>query len=270
MKSWPTMEHSPWRQSYLSELTYGEIYGLVNRFVPDRKLRILDVGCGWGSTSLELARAGHDVLGLDSSQESVQVAKRARSKSLSGRLEYHVADFTSWKTQDRYDLAIFSRVLHHIPWPRKTLEKVKGLLSSKGSIICVEYAYDRFDRTSAIWFYHIRRLLEEAGWFTSRKRVSDNVRVSVNRILREWQTHGRKERLNRFQEMYRPMRELFREKHFSWEPYIFWDLIMDMRIRSAETESAVGRFVKENEKVLIHRGAVSPILFCFVGEKRSS
>ena len=74
--------------------------------------------------------------------------------------------------------------------------------------------------------------------------------------------------MNRFQEMYRPLRELFREKHFSWEPYMFWDLIMDMRIQSGETEAAVARFAKENEKALVHRGEISPILFCFVGEKR--
>ncbi len=70
------MEHSPWRQPYLAYLTFGEIQRLVDEFVPGQGLKILDVGCGRGYLSLELAREGHDVLGIDSDREMIQQAKK--------------------------------------------------------------------------------------------------------------------------------------------------------------------------------------------------
>src|SRR5437867_4667891 len=76
LKVWPTMESSPWRQPYLADLTYGEMYRLANAFVHGLKVRILEVGCGQGFLSLELARKGHDVLGIDVDEKVVKTARR--------------------------------------------------------------------------------------------------------------------------------------------------------------------------------------------------
>ena len=70
------MERSPWRQPYLAELTYGEMFRLINRLVSGNKLRILEVGCGRGYLSLELARRGHDLLGIDVNEETIRIAYR--------------------------------------------------------------------------------------------------------------------------------------------------------------------------------------------------
>ena len=272
MKSWPMMEDSPWRQPYLVELTFGEIYRLVNRFVRDRKLRILDVGCGRGFLSLELARNGHDVVGIDADDELIKMAIRLMRtdpyRSSRGVLEYQVSDFSSWRNPGKmFDLVIFSRVLHHIPRPGKVLEKVQRLLASRGRVICIEYAYDQFERRSATWLYHILRALEQAGWFSSKKPLSDDSRASVGLVMKDWQAHGREEHLNRFREMYSPLKRLFRERHFSWEPYVFWSVITDMRVPTAQTEMSVARSLRAMEKALIDKNAISPVLFCFVGEK---
>jgi ubiquinone/menaquinone biosynthesis C-methylase UbiE len=267
------MEGSPWRQPYLAELTFGEMFRLVNTLVSGRNFRILEVGCGRGYLSLELARQGHDLLGVDVSEETILIAKRTMTadpyNSERGKLEYQVSDFAVWNSADRkFDLVIFNRSLHHISQPTKVLEKVRSLLLPRGRIICVEYAYDQFDRRSAAWFYHIRRILEQAGWFKSDTNVSDNLEVSVDQVKEEWQASGKKDLLNRFTEMYSPLRGLFEEKHFSWEPYIFWDLIMDMRIPSTEIEMAFAHFLMAMEKALIERRAINPVLFCFSGEKQ--
>ena len=265
------MEGSPWRQPYLVELTFGEMFRLVDRLVSGRKLRILEVGCGRGYLTLELARRGHNLLGIDVNGETIKTAKQTMNTdpySLErGRLEYQVSDFDAWNGADRkFDLVIFNRSLHHIPQPAKVIEKVQSLLGPKGQVICVEYAYDQFDRRSATWFYHIRRILEQGSWFKSDKKLSDNLGVSVAQIKEEWQASGRKQHLNRFKQMYGPLRTLFEEKHLSWEPYIFWDIITDMRIPSTDTEMAFARCLMAMEKALIERGAINPVLFCFSGE----
>jgi len=91
------MEGSPWRQPYLAELTFGEMFRLVNKLVSGHKLRILEVGCGRGYLSLELARRGHDLLGIDINEEMVKIAKQTMNtdpyNSERGELEYQVSDF---------------------------------------------------------------------------------------------------------------------------------------------------------------------------------
>jgi SAM-dependent methyltransferase len=269
------MERSPWRQPYLAELTYGEMFRLINRLVSGDNLRILEVGCGRGYLSLELARRGHDLLGIDLNEQAIRVAYQTRNtdpyNSGRGKLEYQVSDFAVWNNTDgEFDLVIFNRVLHHIPQSAKALEKVRSLLGRNGRIICVEYAYDRFDHRSATWFYHIQSALEEAGWFKSDTNISENLESSAAQIEEEWHAHGLKESLNRFEDMYGPLKSLFEERHFSWEPYIFWDIIMDMRIPSTDTEMAFARSLSAMERALIERDAIGPVLFCFSGEKNQT
>src|SRR5712692_605112 len=272
LKSWPSMKHSPWRQPYLADLTYGEIQRLVDEFVPGQGLKILDVGCGRGYLSLELAREGHDVLGIDSDQKMIRQAKKTMDtdpyKSERGPLNYLVQDFTGWKDPDyKFDLVIFGRALHHIPKPGRALGKAHRLLRIGGRIICIEYAYDRFDHRSATWFYHVRKVLEQPGWYKTTRKPPKDASSSVKQILEEWMAPARKEHFNRSEEMLRPLRRLFQERHFSWEPYIYWDMIMDMRVPSPNAELALARSLIAMEGALIDSGAISPVLFCFVGDK---
>jgi len=180
LKSWPSMEDSPWRQPYLADLTYGEIQRLVDEFVPGPALKILDVGCGRGYLSLELAREGHDVLGIDLDQKMIGQARKTMdtdpNKSERGPLNYQVQDFANWKDSDyKFDMIIFNRVLHHVPKPGKALGKAHRSLRLGGRIICIEYTYDRFDHRSATWFYHVRRVLEQVGWYEGRKKLPKTV-----------------------------------------------------------------------------------------------
>src|SRR6266567_8331871 len=65
LKSWPSMKGSLWRQPYLIELTYAKNFQLVKESIPGKNLKILEVGCGTGFMSLELARMGHYVAAID-------------------------------------------------------------------------------------------------------------------------------------------------------------------------------------------------------------
>ena len=57
--------------------------------------RILDVGCGSGYISLELARSGYHVTGIDISSKVIDVAKKTLEtnpfKDGFGSLKYHVS-----------------------------------------------------------------------------------------------------------------------------------------------------------------------------------
>jgi len=272
LKSWPSMEHSPWRQPYLADLTYGELYRLVNEFIIGQGLRVLDLGCGTGFLSLELSREGHDVLGLDSDEDAVNIAVRTMNSdpfaSERGPLKYECADFASWDGPDGgFDLVVISRTLHHIPQPEKVLDKVRKLLRETGRLICIDFAYDQFDQRTATWIYQILKPLEKAGWYDRSRKLHHDA-TATRQLLEEWfNEYEKRVKFNRFEEMRRPLYKLFREAHFSWKPYLYWDIIQHMQVPSDQVELEMARTISSMERTLIETQQIKPVLFCFVGSK---
>ncbi len=270
LKSWPLLKRSLWRQPYLIELTYAENFRLVRNSIPSQHLKILEIGCGTGFTSLELARLGHDVVGLDSDQEIIRIARRTMHtdpyQKTRASLSYETADFSDWSDKSgTYDVVLFSRVLHDMPRPAKILSKARGLLKKGGRVVCLEYAYDQLNRRAAIWLYQVRKMLEAAGWYPP-PHLPEDVETGVSQILRK-NLSGRKQHINKFDEMARPLQRLFRREHFSWHCYYCWDILADMRIPDNETEKAIARLLKETEKFLIDSEEIPSVLFRFVGIK---
>ncbi len=267
------MEHSPWRQPYLADLTYGELHRLINEFIIGQGLRILDVGCGTGFLSLELAREGHRVTGVDNSEEMVDIAVRTMKSdpysSERGSLEYKLADFTTLENPENdYDLLIISRTLHHIPQPMKVLDKARKLLREGGRLVCVEFAYDQFDEQTATWLYQTEKTLEDAGLYKPESKYPSGLHAATSQIIESWfEEYEKKEKFNRFEEMRKPLYTFFREDHFSWKPYLYWEIISRMRVSSNQTELEMARGISAMEQALIQTQQIKPVLFCFVGTR---
>jgi ubiquinone/menaquinone biosynthesis C-methylase UbiE len=266
------MKDSLWRQPYLIELTYDDSFRLVENSIRGRNLRILEVGCGTGFMSLELARMGHDVVGIDLNEKIIRLARRtmetdpyAKSR---GDLRYEVADFNKWTdAPGTYDIVLFSRVLHDVPYPRNILSRAHHLLKNRGRLICLEYAYDRMDRRAATWLYQIRRALELTGEYSSH--LPESPKEGVDSIVKE-NLYGRKEHINKFEEMRHPLEQLFRKERFSWHCYYCWGVFLGMRINDRNKEKALARLFRGMEQLLIDSGEIQPVLFHFVGTKSSA
>lgn len=273
LKSWPSLEGSLWREPYLIELTYAENYSLIRDSIRGKRLNILDVGCGTGFASLELARAGHDVLGIDSKSEMISLARRTMMtdphRKGRGDLRYETADFHQFDADpESYDAILFSRVLHDMPYPGQALSKARNLLRNNGRLICIEYAFDRLDRRTAIWLYQIRKSLEILGLYSS-PNLPDDPKSGVDQIMKETLS-GRKEHINRFEEMRRPLTRFFDQKKLTWHPYHFWQVVGDMRIPDRKREKSLAVLVRRMEEFLIAAREIEPVLFRFVGTKELS
>jgi SAM-dependent methyltransferase len=92
-----------WRAAVPAEATRAEV-DFLERFARPGS-RILDVPCGSGRHSLELARRGHRVTGLDVSAEAIDFARGcARDEGLD--VDLRVGDMAGIPTDLRVDLAI--------------------------------------------------------------------------------------------------------------------------------------------------------------------
>ncbi|MGZ9809573.1 class I SAM-dependent methyltransferase [Pseudoroseicyclus sp. H15] len=88
----------------------------------DRRLRILDVGCGQGRDALFIGRAGHSVLGIDLSPSGIRALNKvAKEENLDAWGV--VADITDYEPDGLFDVVLIDRTLHMLDGP----DRIKAL-----------------------------------------------------------------------------------------------------------------------------------------------
>ncbi|MGC4107391.1 MAG: class I SAM-dependent methyltransferase [Thermomicrobiales bacterium] len=73
---------------------------------PPRPLRILDLGSSYGTTPFVMAKAGHDVTGIELS-ERITFADRLDHAALGGALRFVQADFYTFDTETPFDVVTY-------------------------------------------------------------------------------------------------------------------------------------------------------------------
>src|SRR5213080_2842306 len=83
--------------------------------------RVLEIGCGIGTDTINFARAGAHVTAVDLSEESLAIAReRAQVYGLGDRIEFYAADaerLSAVVPPAPYDLVYSFGVVHHTPHP---------------------------------------------------------------------------------------------------------------------------------------------------------
>jgi SAM-dependent methyltransferase len=271
LRPWPSLRDSLWRNPDLARLTYGELARLVQRCIGSPPSRILYVGSGLGYLALELAREGHDVIGVDIDQESVDLATRAAEtdpfRDERASLSYEVAEFPSgFRGEGPYDRILFSRVLHHIENPAAAVARAAELLGVGGRVACVEFAHDRLGAAGARWMARSRQWLSRLGWWP--ERVAESLEEATGQVARAWRTDHEGEGLNPFKAMIDPLRATFHMERPTWHPYLFWELAAEVRA-PAHQEGAVARRFRDEEVTLLKERRLRGLLFSTTGERRT-
>ena len=81
---------------------HGEI-DFIERLLPDRRLNILDAGCGTGRLAVEAVRRGHRATGVDLDPDMIE---RARVKN--AQIEWICADLASVRVAGPFDVAVMA------------------------------------------------------------------------------------------------------------------------------------------------------------------
>jgi tellurite methyltransferase len=111
------MKEPLWEATYadLDAKSFGDASQEILDLIPLLPIgaQILDLGCGDGRNAIPLARAGFDVTAIDISQAGIQkLNTMSRRESLS--IQTSVADMTTYKIREKYDLIISHGCLHFV------------------------------------------------------------------------------------------------------------------------------------------------------------
>jgi SAM-dependent methyltransferase len=219
-----------------------DVAAFVEAHLPPSPGRILDVGCGEGWLCHRLARAGHEVRGIDPEAPEGPLFERVTLEEFGDPGPFGTV------------LAITS--LHHIEDLISTVDKIERLLGPDGTLIAVEFAWDRFDDATAGWC--LERLPPELGddnWLHRcsapiRERLQRREALRAREEVEQWATA---EGFHTSTEMLRKLRSRFVERFFSAGPYLYPDL---------------NQVTEEQERAAIESGVIQPIGLRFVGTRQ--
>jgi 2-polyprenyl-3-methyl-5-hydroxy-6-metoxy-1,4-benzoquinol methylase len=111
---------------------------------------ILDVGCGSGNTSTEMAATYRSYLGVDISEEALAMARRRSQECGRGdKNNFECADFLTYVPPGKYDVILFRESMYHAPLGKvkPTLDRYAAYLKHGGVFVVRLYAssLDRAD-----------------------------------------------------------------------------------------------------------------------------
>ena len=119
-----------------NNITYIEIIRELEEILPNNKINILDYGCGVGSLSLYLSSLGHNVIGTDISEKSINIANKSKvyfNKKIQKVKFLTLKDFFKLKNI-KFDFILCIEVIEHVGNDLKLLKQFHKLLTNNGYV----------------------------------------------------------------------------------------------------------------------------------------
>ena len=102
-------------------------------------LDVIDVGCGEGYLTLEMARWARSVLGVDRSDEVLERARGLAARRKVTNVQWKKGDLAHLPLRDgSVDVALFSQALHHARHPEEALAEAARVLRQSGRVVVLD------------------------------------------------------------------------------------------------------------------------------------
>lgn len=139
---------------------------LVTLLAPQPGERILDVGCGTGHLTEQIAAAGAAAVGLDRSAEMITAARRAHPD-----VEFLEADIIDFRTDRPFDAVFSNAALHWVRPPERGVAAMSAALRLGGRFVVEFGGRGNVQRIDAALTHGLRELagveLEAPNYFPS-------------------------------------------------------------------------------------------------------
>jgi len=108
-----------------------------------RGKKVLEIGCGIGTDTINFARHGAQVTAVDLTEKSLEVARqRARVFGFEDRIRFiqaNAEDLSSYVPVEAYDLVYSFGVIHHTPHPERVIQQIRKYVKPDTSIRIMVY-----------------------------------------------------------------------------------------------------------------------------------
>jgi 2-polyprenyl-3-methyl-5-hydroxy-6-metoxy-1,4-benzoquinol methylase len=108
-----------------------------------RGKKVLEIGCGIGTDTINFARHGALVTAVDLTERSLEVARqRARVFGLEDRIRFiqaNAEELSSAVPVESYDLVYSFGVIHHTPQPERVLDQIRNYVRPGGTVKIMVY-----------------------------------------------------------------------------------------------------------------------------------
>jgi SAM-dependent methyltransferase len=181
------------------------IWQVLRPRLPPAPARVVDIGCGpFGGFVPMLRSEGYDAMGIDPAAPQEP--------------HYQRVEFEHARLSDQVDAVVASTSLHHVTDPAEVIDRITRTLKSGGTVLVVEWAWEKFDGQTADWCFERLPSDGEAGWLNRRR---DEWLASGE----EWPTYFREwaaeERLHRGEVLVRLLDERLERRLLAYGPYFF-------------------------------------------------
>ena len=178
-----------WRHPDFANLYVGEMSKYYVNFFKKKlkkKGKILDLGCGPGYFTLELARAGFDVVGVDISKGAINSAKQTMLNLKKGKklkLKYICSDLKNLNFVNEFDGVLCSGFLHHIKNVSKISKLIKKSMKKKGSLLIYEPQHKEWKNFDALLVMFLRLIFKELNmWHDQSIKNPKNLKNFNNQL----------------------------------------------------------------------------------------
>jgi trans-aconitate 2-methyltransferase len=103
---------------------------LINLLSPQPQEKILDLGCGTGQLTDQIATTGAEVVGIDNSAAMI-----AKAQENYPHIEFRVADATNFSFNESFDAIFSNAVLHWVKPPEAAVKCMKKALKPGGRLV---------------------------------------------------------------------------------------------------------------------------------------
>jgi SAM-dependent methyltransferase len=160
--------------------------------------RVLEIGCGLGTDTMNFARAGAQVTAVDLSTASLELARtRAEVFGLQDRIQFVEANaerLSEFVTPAHYDLVYSFGVIHHTPHPERALDQIRTYFTGPQTTLKLMVYYRWSWKVFAILFQEAHGAfwkLDEAIARNSEAQTGCPVTYSyTKKSLRQWLEHS--------------------------------------------------------------------------------
>jgi ubiquinone/menaquinone biosynthesis C-methylase UbiE len=122
----------------LAKKSWPATEALLDRAGVSPGMKVVDVGCGGGAVSFEIAaRVGPrgSVLGLDLNREYLDLARQAAMKRGVTNVEFRVQRVEAWNEPESFDVAYSRFLLHHLSDPNDVISRMWNSVRPGGLLV---------------------------------------------------------------------------------------------------------------------------------------